>query len=1084
MKTRLLTALVLSAMAIPAVFGQKVTGFPTIRVASAPETATATTMPRRAPLNSTAQLGTNIYGVTSWDYDKFYHFCNLWSEQPSVLTKTGQVLRTDMGDKEDYPEMYMIISGASDGKNWYGYKGRYYTMGYLYVDSWVKGDAATGDYEKLVDMYSDQSSWTYTNDLAWNPADGKMYGLAQSDVLNEMEAVTSKIMTIDCETGKPIAEVKQLDEYYFCMAFNYDGDLYAIRWNYDYDGNLIGTILDIFDEDFNIIQTKTLTVDSKAFKVYYQNTLSFDYTTGNLWWGATDSDADQYLVKIDPQKLTTENKGRIGYQEAIVGMSIPYTTADARTAPAAVSNLKFTIDPNGANKVTLSWTNPTKCWNLSTLKSIAEVLVYRDSYDGEPVATLTDATVGGDMSWVDETATQGIHTYYITACAKQGEKGIASKLEAYVGRDVPGPVEYLNATTTDGKSVHVSWSKPSRGDNDGWYDDSSLQYNIVRMPGEVDLGNTTATSYDDLELPEAQSYTYVVTAFNSDGSGSSSTSPAILAGKSIVIPFSTTFSTELDASRFTYIDKNRDGRTWEYGHNNNKRTLSMKFITSDYDNDDILASPPLAVTKGTTYKVVYRLSFGGSGKSDRVFNNHFALVGGTAATADGMSDTYEDMPDYAIEGVYDNDTDVVSYFTAPVDGDYYIGLEVLNNGEEDMWMYCEGFSVSEAPNNDLEAVSFDTHLVISSVQDNKFEVTVYNNGSNTASGYAVQMAYINSLGNPVVFAENKNAPSLESHETAVVEVIGRPEGVSGNIQVVAVVDWASDGKLDNNTSDPVYLDIDEASALNYTVTTGENEGSSTSIPLTHAYAYSATQTIYNADMLGLRSLGKTVTISRLAYEYTGNEAIDNNDIEIYLSSTSKEGFAEGETTWTPVTGDPAYSDKVKFSLGRNYMVADLDEPFVLDTNEGLMVTLTKYEGEHGDFSILFRVFDDSWYNDIFHTLITRGASEPEINTSLSASRWPEAPVLHLAVEGDGTGVDEVVVAGESSYYFNNLTSSLHVNSADLTAVEVYDLSGRKVSSIPAAGLNDVKVDVANGIYVLSLVRDGKQVAGLKVKVNK
>jgi hypothetical protein len=149
-----------------------------------------------------------------------------------------------------------------------------------------------------------------------------------------------------------------------------------------------------------------------------------------------------------------------------------------------------------------------------------------------------------------------------------------------------------------------------------------------------------------------------------------------------------------------------------------------------------------------------------------------------------------------------------------------------------------------------------------------------------------------------------------------------------------------------------------------------------------------------------------------------------------------------------------------------------------------MVTLTKYEGEHGDFSILFRVFDDSWYNDIFHTLITRGASEPEINTSLSASRWPEAPVLHLAVEGDGTGVDEVVVAGESSYYFNNLTSSLHVNSADLTAVEVYDLSGRKVSSIPAAGLNDVKVDVANGIYVLSLVRDGKQVAGLKVKVNK
>lgn len=1079
-----MAALAGATLAIPSMTGQNVKDFPTFMVPQA-EPASPANLQQRAPLNPMADMGTNIFGVTCVDYDKFYHFCNLWSERPSVLNKTGMVLRTDMGDQENFPEMFTIIAGAWGGDGWYGYKGRWYTIGIMYVDSWIKADPVTGDYTKLVDMYSNQSAYTPTVDLAWNPADNYMYGMVQSSYVNADGSVTSKIVNIDRSNGKITKTAKQLENYYFCMAFNYDGDLYAIRWDYDFDSNLIGAVLDIMDptDNFEIIQSKNLTVDNKSFKVYYQNTLDFDYTTGDLWWGATNNEAEQYLVKIDPQRLTTENKGKFGMQEAITGMNIPYRTADKRTAPAVVSDLNFTIDPNGADKVTLTWTNPSKQWNLGTLKSLAEVLIYRDSYEGEPVATLdASGNVGAQMSWTDENATAGIHTYYVTACANKGEKGVVSQIDAFVGRDVPGPVENINATTTDGKSVNVTWNAPTRGDNDGWFDTASLEYTIVRMPGNVDLGTVKTTSYEDKDLPEAQAYSYIVTARNSKGAGTPVTSPAVLAGRSVLIPFSTDFPTKVDADRFTAVDKNHDGMKWEYDFNLVSGGESMAFIASKYDNDDVLVSPPLAVKKGTTYKVVYEMTFSGYGSSDRVIYNHFRSIGGLEPTENGLTDVYEDMEDFRTDGLYNNRTFLTTYFTSPVDGDYYIGLEVLTKDEADMWMYVEKFSIEVAPEDDMEAKSFDSYNVLSSVKDNKFKVTVYNNGNNTASDYTVQMAYIGDDGKPVAFAKATEAPTLKSHESAVVEIVGYPKGVNGRTKLVAMVDYAKDGNPDNNISPAREIELDEAPALNHTVE-GIDPGLSTNIPLTHFTAYTASQVIYTPDMLGLSDLGEYVTINRVAFEYDSKVDISDNSIQLYLEPTSEKGFVDG-AEWIPVKSAPLFDNMVNIEKGNHYLMADLDNSFILNTKQGLLLTLNKHEAAMADFLVIFDVFDGNWSNDYFHALTIRAGSPIDVAASQVASRWPEAPVLHLSVVPGGDGVEEIVIAGQSAYYFNNITRSLHAGNADLSNVEVYDFNGRKVRSIAATGMTDIAIDVPAGMYILNLMRDGKRAASLKVNVGK
>ncbi len=1034
-------------------------------------------LPNRAPLNTEKPLGKRLFGAMQYDLDKPAHWFKGYSNKIQQLEKVGGFYIKGDPDEEYYPMLYMIWSGAMTDTGYYAYRVNYYTFGpIIYVSGWLKVDTETGDFEMVEDLYKPEiyKTWEYVYDLAFDYNTKKLYGLAQ----NENGSVSSMVGEIDRADGAFTKKVASLKDYYFAMAFDYDGRPYAIRWDYDEDGEVTGALLERFDSKWNVEFSRELKVDGKAFIPNYQHGLDFDYETGELWWLATNGAGEQYVVKINPDDGSTVNYGRLGYNETGVGLHVPFTiTADARTAPARVADLTYTH--NDSQQVVLSWTNPTIQCNRKKLSDMEEVAIYRDEFKGEPVATVNAVgKVGEAMSWTDETAPRGVHKYYVVPCAVKGEKGVMDSISAFSGRDVPGPVQKLEATTPNGKSVVVTWERPVRGDSDGWYDDSDLSYRITRLPDNVELGTTKELRWNDIDIPEAKAYSYQVVAVNAEGDGTVTVSNRVLAGQEIIVPYSTDFATEVDATRFTPIDYNQDYQTFEYGINLSTLKPAMHFSMSDYGNDDALASPPFKLKKGKTYRAKYTFQMGGYGSYDRVYLIDVALLGGTEPAKSTLTDELAKHEDFRIEG-REGIAVVDEYFTSPVDGPYYVALRMTCTDEEkDCWVDITGFEITEVEDNDLMATSLETFLNVSNEFDNRFFVNLYNNGKNTMSGYKAQVGAIDVNGHPVVFAE-ANGPEIASHKSARIELYGKPDRY-GEVDLVAMVSSDKDEDASNDISEPVTVNVDGYTALTNTISEGQIVDNAT-VPLSHYFPYTVTQSYYTPAVMGLANSGDNMVISRIAFEYDSDKDINSTSVSLWLNQSDNK-TPNNKTAWVAPTGTPVYQGRVDFVKGHHYLVFDLDEEhlFSFDPTKSLVITMSKEDTSERGFLVRFRNFNDNWGNDTKFFTLRAQENSPISISSPSVTNLPNAAVLHISTQ-DPAGVKEIVISSAASLTYDVATGML-ASSEDMSKVEVYNMSGALIKTLkPAARQASVKCE--DGIYIIK-VTTAKGNASLKTVIKK
>lgn len=1055
---------------------------------------------QRAPLNPNKDMGTKIFAhtVNGWDYDLTVHYLDFFTGDPKKFNKLESCILT-FGNRwdRDNPRMLGPVAGAWAGDGYYAHRLVYYSLGITRINNWVKVDPETGYSEQLqliTETGADPKWWKLPQALIWNPNDpDKIYAMHR----NDDGSVTSVISPVDKATGEYKDAIAVLPEYYMAAAFDYDNQLLALRWEGDAEGNIVGTRLDVLDptDNYNVISSTPILVNGQPYRLYYDtNSIAVDYTTGDIWWSAwgllagEENFSANYLIKIDPLTCATENYGKMGVDEGIDGLYVPYQElGQARTAPARVENLNFTKDANGDNKVTLSWTNPTTYWNRRSMKNLSSVEIYRDNLEGQPVGTVSATGMEGkSMTWVDENGVQGVHKYYVVPVNAKG-KGVPRSIDAFVGRDVPGQVENLKAVTNDTKTIELTWDVPTRGDNDGWFDASDITYTITRMPGKVKLGTTKETKFHDTTIGEAQFYTYSIVASNAEGKGTATVSNGVLAGTGIRPPFSTEFKTAIEAQRFTAIDKNADGRAFAYGDNSHILRQTMRLDISDGSNDDILVSPTLILEKGKTYKVQYKEFFGFlTGQSTRVSKQPVRIVGGTAPTAEAMTDIYvEDLERTVDHYKYDGAT-YTAYFKSPVDGDYYIGYELLTEKEELMWLYIEGFSIEEAPADDLAATALQAHRYLSTIENNIFTVEVYNNGENKQSDYKVQIAYLNADDEPTVFAETDMVPELEAYQTDYVEVEGIVP-VLGSLRIVAITNLANDGNPANNMSPVLNAECEEVPALNHTVNDVTTKAVDTNMPLGHYKACTAAQTIYTPDMTVFDRIyeGKKPAVTRIAWEYESIAdfiPFESTKVSVYMSQTDQKGFNRN-ATFLPVADAPLFEDFVPFYLGSNYMVADFDEPYFFDPAKPLVVTIAKEETEHNEYLVRWNCFGFDWGAAEYPSMRYQGnAPFDAANPGTSGNSYAAAPLIHLTVKTDLAGVDEVVLTGKGAVYFSAATSSVESVDFDMTSVEVYDLSGKLVKTVAVAeGATSAYIGCENGMYLLK-VNGTDRVITLKVRI--
>lgn len=1064
MKSRLLTISLAAAAFTVALPGsaQKVDAFPGMFV---PEETNAQRVMQRAPLNKDKRLGTKVFGPAYIDYNRKRSFVHYY-ENSYELERVGPIF-FDSTDNPDFPALYAVFAGAynPDDGYYYAYKVKAYDLGITSAYQWLKVDPKSGESEIIATLDAHMHDRTFLYDMAYSIYDGEMYGLVQ----NDDGQVKSRIGLVDMTNSK-VDDLVQLPEYYFAMAFDYEGNLFAVRWDYDKDGIVIGTRLDSFDKDWKVIKSQEIKVNGEAYKSYYQHGLDFDYSTGDLIWAATDNQGKQRMVRINPDNGQTTLYGNVGINECMIGIYVPYTTADHREAPAMVKDMSFTIDPQGQNNVTLTWTNPTTRWNRQPLNDLTSVVIYRDAHSGTPIGTV-DATgkEGQQMSFTDKGATQGIHKYYIMGVNAKGE-GVEAHVEAFVGRDVPGQVNDLTVKAiNNARGVEVTWTAPTVGDSEGWFD-KTITYDIERLPDNKKLATgLTEMKYEDKDIPEAQYYSYVITPVTSDGRGTPRTSDGVLAGGSLKVPFSTDFSSAPEAARFTSFDQFGVSNLFEYAPNNiTPGTMVMRYFYNKSTNAT-LSSPRMNLTKGKKYRVDWHVTLGRYGHTFEDTYNHFRILGGTEPTYEAMNgNVLAEYKDFLSEKI--NESFVIThYFESPVDGDYCVGFNVATNDQarKEDWIYITEFSVSESPDNDLAVNSMVLPMLVSSNNDNAFDVEVYNNGANTQSKYKVEVGVSRLDGVFVPFASTEDVPAIEAYKTATVRVMGKP-AVQGVQDLAARVVLEGDGAASNDMSELYTVDIADGPAYNHHIVDKATEWTATTLPINVYYTKSMSQSIYTTDMLGLTE--EANKIAGLAWEYNSEIDVDNVKLQVYLSTTADDAYNANRAKMIADGHTLVYDGSVSLKAGDNQWMAISfpEKVYTLAKDKNLVVTIFAEESAcNGTFPLFFHVFNSGSASpdaDKFvHTLVARSEIDFSELATTPVYSYKEIPVLHIAMEGD-TGVESIFAAG------NNMAVRVAGNvayfSSDVTNAAVYDMNGRMLRSFDVKNRNSVSLNLGKGIYML------------------
>ena len=250
------------------------------------------------------------------------------------------------------------------------------------------------------------------NDLAYNRADGKLYGCFYSEK-NDM--AVPFLCTIDMFTGE-LTVLGQMPIDANSMAIDGNGNFYSTIYGasqlYTYTADVTKTGKAKFVGQLDGYKTTTL------------NSMAWDHNTDELYWAVTN-DSITNLLKIDPKTAKTEFISYYGF--VTVGLYIAYEPESDLFAPV-----------NTVDSVTLPETATTLVNNTVQLQAQVRPWNVSDS-------TVTWTSSNPDVAIVDETGlvyglSQG--TAVITAASKLDPSKTASctVTVASLGKDLKGLV--------------------------------------------------------------------------------------------------------------------------------------------------------------------------------------------------------------------------------------------------------------------------------------------------------------------------------------------------------------------------------------------------------------------------------------------------------------------------------------------------------------------------------------------------------------------------------------------------------------------------------------------------------------------
>lgn len=549
-----------------------------------------------------------------------------------------------------------------------------------------------------------------TKDFALNPADHKLYAIAQYRDGNTADG--GWVQHYDLATGE-MTRIAHIPAYQHALAIDSEGTfytlseagtLYRLTWIESYKKN--------FADYGDYPEAKMEKIGDTGYRLQgdltYANSLCFDFRSGRLFWSASAYPADNHegtdqiirgLMEIDMKTGVATLLHQYGDQEIFGAVGIPYLTLDA---PDDIQDLTLRPQQPGSDNVAIGLTVPATNYGQQAYPEGTEFRVHpvldgRDYYQalldagyiGEGKAlSESDFTAKAGEVWVGGPFRLSSGEYHtLGAFVENLTDGLVSQTttqKMWVGFDEPKkPTDVTLNYNRERTNAEISWAPVTEGIHGGAIDEKTLRYIVTRCSNNGTQQTDIATNNTDCHIKdhvaEPMSYTrYDVMAFTEPAMSDVARSPYAVLGEPRELPFTSTFSYIGEFNQFITIDANGDGfddwgtPSWYF---DSAYGAAFCYLNRLYEpQDDWLVTPALNLEAGEKYDIIFQ-SYGYYGKPDAPI--HLQIAVGDYAEAERLARViYNKEYSYALPQFPFEADDVLTEkvtFTAE-EGDLYIGF--------------------------------------------------------------------------------------------------------------------------------------------------------------------------------------------------------------------------------------------------------------------------------------------------------------------------------------------------------------------------------------------------------------------------
>ncbi len=497
-----------------------------------------------------------------------------------------------------------------------------------------------------VEQTIDQGSlYAMATDLAYDPIEKVAFGAFYSG-----DDDTTIWGYMDPANDYAVTQIATLDGSLVAVAANAQGEVYGFTSG----GYLVK--IDKYSGTLTTIGYTTIApadLQSAAFS-----------EDGTLYWAAMTTGGGSGLFTVDTATGAISYIDQFADDEEVVALYAEPTQADAG-APTEPTNLALNFVEDALTGIV--------SFDVPELNNLGEEMTgdvtYIISVDSEDALTGT-AAVGQTANVSVTVPSAGIHSFSVRLKNDNGESRRVSASQ-WIGIDRPVAVTDLEMTKTGALTAHISWTAPTKGALDGYFDPERISYTVIRMPeGKVVASNLKATSFDDVMTNTNKVYvTYKVTPYADDVEGAAAVSNGAVFGEALTTPVQFTFDTEADYNIFTVIDNNEtlnlDSGMWEYSPSGQ----CVGYVSGTKDGDDWLFTPEIKMYADRQYTFSYQtLCYSQS------WPDEYELKMGTDATIEAMTIQLVEPTTIYWE---DYRTKTIT-ITVPADGTYNFGFHALS----------------------------------------------------------------------------------------------------------------------------------------------------------------------------------------------------------------------------------------------------------------------------------------------------------------------------------------------------------------------------------------------------------------------